>query len=78
MFQESLDRQEKIPEETLNTADDSPTMDDNDRNTYAADYSLLGFWRALESYLVIESDVQADTMKKIEMRRRLEVWSMSS
>ena len=61
MFQESLDRQEKIPEEILNAADDSPTMDDNDRNTCVADYSLLGFWRALESYLVIESDVQADT-----------------
>ena len=61
MFHDSLDRQGNIPEETLISTEDSLAAVDDDGNAYAADYPILGFWRALESYLVIESAVQDAT-----------------
>ena len=56
MFQDSLDQQGKIPEETLNLPEESSS--DGDDDSSAAEYPLLGLWRTLESYLVIESIVQ--------------------
>ena len=58
MFQDSLDRQGSIPEETLMAAEDSSLADGNDSESSVRERPLLGFWRALESYLVVESTVQ--------------------
>ena len=58
MFHDSLDQQISIPEEDLNvTEDPTPALDDDD-HPLPTDYALLGFWRALESYLDVESVVQ--------------------
>ena len=56
MFQNSLDHQGSIPEEALAGVEDSP--DDDDGNSSVGERSLLGFWHALESYLVVESTVR--------------------
>ena len=58
MFQDSLDHQVSIPEEVLNVPEDPPPATEDDNYPLPADYALLGFWRTLESYLVIESNVQ--------------------
>ena len=55
MFQESLAHTDAIPLETLALTEDPPVADDAD----ADERSLLGFWRSLESYLAVESSVQA-------------------
>ena len=59
MFQESLDHTDAIPMETLAVTDDPPLADDADADASTDERSLLGFWRSLESYLVVESSVQA-------------------
>lgn len=53
MFQESLAHTDAIPQETLAVTEDPPVADDADER------SLLCFWRSLESYLAVESSVQA-------------------
>ena len=58
MFQDSLDHQVSIPEEVLNVPEDPPPATEDDNYPLPADYALLGFWRTLESYLVVESNVQ--------------------
>lgn len=56
MFQDSLDQAESIPEEILTATEESP--DSGDDGYSVGERSLLGFWRALESYLVVESIIQ--------------------
>ena len=58
MFQDSLNQQGSIPEESLTAAEDSPAVNDDDGDYSVDERSLLGFWRTLESYLVVESTVQ--------------------
>ena len=58
MFQDSLNQQGSIPEESLTAAEDLPVASDDDGDYSVGERSLLGFWRALESYLVVESTVQ--------------------
>ncbi len=58
MFQDSLDHQVSIPEEVLNVAEDPPPATEDDNYPLPADYALLGFWRTLKSYLVVEANVQ--------------------
>ena len=58
MFQDSLDHQVSIPEEVLNVPEDPPSATEDDNYPLFADYALLGFWRTLESYLIVESNVQ--------------------
>ena len=58
MFQDSLDQQVSIPEEDLNVPEDPPREPQDDDYPLIADGALLGFWRALESYLEVESVVQ--------------------
>ena len=56
MFQHSLDQAESISEEVLTATEESP--DSGDDGYSVGERSLLGFWRTLESYLVVESIVQ--------------------
>ena len=63
MFQDSLDHQVSIPEEVLNVPEDPPSATEDDNYPLLADYALLGFWRTLESYLVVESNVSLHVMK---------------
>ena len=58
MFRDSLDQQVSIPEEFLNVSEEPPPDGDFDRDHSVGERSLLEFWRALESYLVVESIVQ--------------------
>ena len=58
MFQDNLDHQVSIPEDVLNVPEDPPPPTEDDNYPLPADYALLGFWRTLESYLVVESNVQ--------------------
>ncbi len=58
MFQDSLDHWVSIPEEVLNGPEDPTPAAEDDNYPLPADYALLGFWRTLESYLVVESTVQ--------------------
>lgn len=58
MFHDSLDQQVSIPEEDLNVEDDPTPEPRDDDYPLTADGALLGFWRALESYLEVESVVQ--------------------
>ncbi len=58
MFQDSLDQEVSIPEEDLNVPEDPPREPLDDDYPLIADDALLGFWRALESYLEVESSVQ--------------------
>ena len=58
MFQDSLDHQGSIPEEVLKVSEDQTPAPHDDDYPLPADYALLGFWRTLESYLVVESTVQ--------------------
>ncbi len=61
MFQDSLDQRAGIPEEALNVPEyPTPALDGED-DPLPRDYALLGFWRTLESYLVVESVVQPAT-----------------
>ena len=58
MFEGSLDQQVSIPEEDLNVSEaPTPALDDEGL-PLSADFALLGFWRALESYLNVESVIQ--------------------
>ena len=57
MFHDSLDQQVRIPDEALNVPEDPTFAADEDEYPLPADYALLGFWRTLESYLVVESSV---------------------
>ena len=57
MFHDSLDQQVRIPDEALNVPEDPTLAGDEDEYPLPADYALLGFWRTLESYLVVESSV---------------------
>ena len=57
MFHDSLDQQARIPDEALNVPADPTPAPDDDEYPLPADYALLGFWRTLESYLVVESSV---------------------
>ncbi len=68
MFQDSLNQQGSIPEESLTDAEDSPVVNDDDGDYSVDEHSLLGFWRTLESYLVVESTVQPidDTVPPID------------
>ena len=61
MFHDSLDQQVSIPEEGLNVPEDPTPATDDDEYSLPADYALLGFWRTLESYLVVESTVLASS-----------------
>ena len=63
MFPDTLTQTPAIPNQALTAADDddSPAPDDPDNDPPADERSLLGFWRALESYLVVESIVQPDS-----------------
>ena len=58
MFQDSLDQQVRIPEEVLDVSEDPTPASDDDDYPLPAGHALLGFWRALESYLDVESVVQ--------------------
>lgn len=57
MFQDNLDQQVSIPEEELNVEVDLTPEPSGDDDPLTADGALLGFWRALESYLEVESAV---------------------
>ena len=62
MFPDTLTQTPAIPNEALTAADDDPpNADDPDSDPPADERSLLGFWRALESYLVVESSVQPES-----------------
>lgn len=61
MFQDDLDQQTSIPEEVLNVTEESTPPIEDDEAPLLTDDALLGFWRALESYLEIESIVQPST-----------------
>ena len=62
MFPNTLTQTPAIPNQALTAADDDPpNADDPDSDPPADERSLLGFWRALESYLVVESIVQPDS-----------------
>ena len=58
IFQDSLDQQGSIPEEPLNLPEEPTPAPDDDNYLLSPDYALVGFWQALESYLVVESIVQ--------------------
>ena len=58
MFQDSLDQQVSIPEEFLYVSEEPTPASDDDDYPLPAGHALLGFWRALESYLYVESVVQ--------------------
>lgn len=64
MFQEDLDNQTSIPEEALNVTEEPTTPTDEDGEPLTEDRALLGFWRALESYLEVESVVKPSTDKE--------------
>ena len=68
MFQESLAHTDAIPQETLAVTDDPPAADDADSDV--DERSLLGFWRSLESYLAVESSVQAGDEKRDRRGRK--------
>ena len=59
MFHDSLDQQVRIPEEALNVPEGPTPASDDYEYPLPEDYALLGFWRTLESYLVVESTVLA-------------------
>ena len=71
MFQESLAHTAAIPQETLAVTDDPPSADDADSDV--DERSLLGFWRSLESYLVVESSVKTDDEEIDRIGRKLAV-----
>ena len=72
MFQESLAQTDAIPQETLSVTEDPPTADAAD-DADADERSLLGFWRSLESYLVVESSVKTDDEEIDRIGRKLAV-----
>lgn len=58
MFDESLDQPTSIPEEDFQVIEEPTPTPSDDEDPPLSDHSLLGFWRALESYLDVESVVQ--------------------
>ena len=75
MFQESLDQQGAIREEFLNVREEFLNVlqelpFDGDDDSLGADYFLLGFWRALESYLAVEADVVPQEKEELDRRGR--------
>ena len=75
MFQESLAQTDAIPQETLAAPENPPAADDFDAvdDSTADERSLLGFWRSLESYLVVESSVKTDDEETDRIGRKLAV-----